>query len=375
MKIAIMTQPLGKNYGGIMQAWALQQVLKRMGHEPVTIDRQPDAPGAAYKLARLGYRTALRITGKRKTPIHFERHLPYILKNTQEFIKRRMVMSEPLDSTSRLKQHFECNSYDIALVGSDQTWRPLYSPNIMNFFLDFLPSPRIKKIAYAASFGVDNWEYTNRQTIKCRQLIESFDATSVREVSGVALCQNHFGITPEFVLDPTLLLSAEEYLNSLGSEDCTTRSGRLFSYILDTSKEKSEIVNEASKFLKLSPFSSQPAVSLDEDTADIYSYVLPPVEKWITSFHHSDFVVTDSFHGCVFAIIFKKPFLAIGNKSRGMARFKSLLGTLGLESRLITDAGMAKDVINRDIDWQDVSKRLDERKSHSLSFIEKAIDA
>jgi len=368
-----MTQPLGRNYGGIMQAWALQRVLKRMGHEPVTIDRQPDAPGAAYKLARLGYRTALRVTGKRKTPIHFERHLPYILQNTQEFIKQRIVMSEPLDSTPKLKQHFERNKYDAALIGSDQTWRPIYSPNIMNFFLDFLSNSRIKKIAYAASFGVDDWEYTKKQTIKCRELIANFDATSVRESSGVSLCQNYLGITPEFVLDPTLLLSPNEYLDSLGTKNPPSSSDRLFSYILDNSTEKNKIIKETSNFLKLTPFSSQPAVSLDEETADIESYVLPPVENWVSSFQHADFIVTDSFHGCVFSIIFNKPFLAIGNKSRGMARFKSLLSTFGLENRLITDCGMARNVIKNEIDWQDVSERLKKSKAHSLSFIERAI--
>lgn len=70
MRIAIMTQPLGRNYGGIMQAWAFQQVLKRMGHQPVTIDRQPDQPSLVYRAARLAYRAGMRDIGKRKVPIN-----------------------------------------------------------------------------------------------------------------------------------------------------------------------------------------------------------------------------------------------------------------------------------------------------------------
>src|SRR5690606_32509953 len=96
MKIAIMTQPLGSNYGGIMQAWALQQVLKRMGHEPVTIDRQPEAQSPVYRATRAAYRTLKKAVGKRQAPIFFERYLPTIQHHTRTFIGHNITMSEPL---------------------------------------------------------------------------------------------------------------------------------------------------------------------------------------------------------------------------------------------------------------------------------------
>src|SRR5690554_1758365 len=112
MKIAIMTQPLGKNYGGMIQAWALQQVLKKAGHAPVTMDRQADARGPAYHAARLGKRTLKKALGKWNAPINFERHLPVILQRTQAFLDQHLSMSEPLDSTAKLKAHFEREQYD-----------------------------------------------------------------------------------------------------------------------------------------------------------------------------------------------------------------------------------------------------------------------
>ena len=105
MKIAIMTQPLGPNYGGIMQAWALQQILKDAGHEPVTLDRRPNAKSALYYVARLGYRALQKSLGRRRAPIFVERHIPYMLKNTKEFIGNNIIVSDTFDSNRKLKDH------------------------------------------------------------------------------------------------------------------------------------------------------------------------------------------------------------------------------------------------------------------------------
>lgn len=232
MKVAIMTQPLGANYGGIMQAWALQQILKRAGHEPVTIDRRSDAKGPIYNAARLSYRTLQKILGKRQAPVNFERYLPYIQKNTKAFIGQHLSMSEQLDSTAKLKTHFEREDYDAVIVGSDQTWRPRYSPNIKNYFLDFLEDSDIRKIAYASSFGVDDWEFTEEQTRLCSALIKRFDVLGVRERSGVGLCQRYFGVNATHVLDPTLLIQKKSY-ELLYKSEANSRNSGVYTYILD----------------------------------------------------------------------------------------------------------------------------------------------
>ena len=325
MKIAIMTQPLGKNYGGIMQAWALQQVLKRMGHEPVTIDRQPDHPSMAYKAARLAYRAGMKIIGKRKAPINFEKHLPTILQHTQSFIDQHITMSEPLYSTQQLRNHFDRENYDAVIVGSDQTWRPKYSPNIYNYFLDFLEDKDILRIAYASSFGVEEWEFTEKQTKRCAELAKKFDAISVREDSGVELCRTYLGVEATHVLDPTLLLDQADYLQLIGHERIKENPQGVYTYFLDKSPEKLALARKVEEELDKPIYSCQAKYGVAVDHGAPQDFVMPDIKDWLAGFANAGYALTDSFHGMVFSTIFEKPFSISNNTSRGAARFTSLL--------------------------------------------------
>jgi polysaccharide pyruvyl transferase WcaK-like protein len=340
LKIAILTLPIGENYGGIMQAWALQTVLKKMGHEPVTIDRQPDARGLAYRSARIAYRAVRNAIGSRKGPVLRERVLPTVTKYTREFIRTNITMSPPLDSTEKLRAHFADAGYDAVIVGSDQTWRPPYSPNIYNYFLDFLPDRKIKKLAYASSFGVDHWEFSPQQTRKCAALARDFDFISVRENSGIKLCADHLGVTAETALDPTLLLSADDYRALIAKHQHNRKTGGgIYTYILDKTRGKNDVVQRLSNEINLPIFNYQANTSLANWTGgSIEQYIMPPVTEWLSGFDCADFVVTDSFHGMVFAIIFGKPFIAISNPARGAARFDSLLSQIGLSDRLVLNS-------------------------------------
>lgn len=340
MRIAIMTQPLGTNYGGIMQAWALQQVLKRMGHYPVTIDRRPDPPTKAYKAARLAYRAGMKAIGKRKAPINLESYQPTILQHTRSFIDHHIMTSDPLYSTRQIGDHFSCKRYDAVIVGSDQTWRPKYSPNIYNYFLDFLKDVEILRIAYASSFGVDDWEFSEEQTGRCAELARKFSAISVREDSGLELCRRYFGVEATYVLDPTLLLDKEDYLHLMGDERAKTSFEGIFTYFLDRSPEKQALAEGLSGELQQPIYSCQPRYALSGDFSDIEGYTMPDVRDWLAGFSNAKFVLTDSFHGMVFSLIFGKPFYVIKNKKRGAARFTSLLSVCGLEGQILDDSGL-----------------------------------
>ncbi|MBA1277431.1 polysaccharide pyruvyl transferase family protein [Stutzerimonas stutzeri] len=375
MKIAIMTQPLGKNYGGMIQAWALQQVLKSAGHEPVTMHRQTDAKGPAYHAARLGYRTLQKALGKRKAPINFERHLPDILQHTQAFIDQHLSMSEPLDSTAKLKAHFEREQYDAVIVGSDQTWRPRYSPNIDNFFLNFLQCSDTKRIAYASSFGVDEWEFTEEETQRCAPLARQFDAISVRENSGVGLCKKYLGVEATHVLDPTLLLERQAYEALYKTKEIPERQG-IYTYILDRAEWKDQVIETAKQVLNKPQYSNQPKASAAYPiSSKLSEYRMPSVEGWIKGFADADFVITDSFHGTVFSIIFNKPFISLINPSRGASRFSSILGELGLMDRLVTehDQIQAEKLLTQAIDYQQVGDSLKKTKRKSIVFLDKQL--
>src|SRR5690606_1738827 len=138
-------------------------------------------------------------------------------------------------------------------------WRPKYSPNIINYFLDFLEEKQnVTRISYAASFGTSNWEFNESQTRTCRDLIQKFDAVSVRENSGIELCLNYLHKEAQHVLDPTMLLKIEEYKAITQNENVRNSDGNLKVYILDKSDEKNKLVQYIAQNLKLKPFEILP---------------------------------------------------------------------------------------------------------------------
>ena len=265
------------------------------------------------------------------------------------------------------------NKIDVLIAGSDQVWRPRYNDNIYRSFFDFAEGLDIKRYAYAASFGVDCWEYTEEQTSKCKKLIESFDAISVREVSGMDLCKTYFNRKAEHVLDPTMLLDKDDYEVLVYKENEPVSSGNLFTYILDDSDEKSNIIANIAKSLDLVPFKVMPKKRVSkENIKQIDNCVYPPVTQWLRAFMDAEMVVTDSFHGCVFSIIFNKPFWVIGNKERGLARFESLLSLYGLQERLINNDCMPID-FKVPIDWSHVNAIKKEWQEKSMNFIKTSL--
>ena len=374
MKIGIITQPLHTNYGGLLQNYALQQVLKRLGHEPITLD-QVASNRRRWKIYAGYIKTLIYyLIGKgnnRKFSYYInDKYLYYIQKNTDYFIKKYINKTPILVTTKDFRRITKDEKIEVLLVGSDQVWRPIYNDNIFDSFLDFSKGMDIKRIAYAASFGVDNWEFSRKKTDKCRDLIRLFEAISVREKSGVNLCMDYLKCKAIHVLDPTLLLDKEDYIQLVDSEKEPESKGDLFTYILDKSEEKEEIIKKVSKTLGLIPFSSMPKNPVNRRTIkNIDTCVFPSVTRWIRSFMDANFVICDSFHGAVFSIIFNKPFLVIGNEERGISRFNSLLESFGLENRMILSNSDNLSIINDSIDWSRVNDVRTLLKNRSIDFL------
>lgn len=145
----------------------------------------------------------------------------------------------------------------------------------------------------------------------------------MRESSGVQLCQEYFDTKAVQVLDPTLLLSADDYRALIKRGKTQPSNGNLLVYMIDRTKEKEAFVERIAQEEGLTPFWM--SCETDDETLPLEQRIKMPVEQWLRSFDDAEFVLTDSFHGCVFSIIFRKQFLAIGNKERGLSRFQSLL--------------------------------------------------
>ena len=341
MRIGILTLPLHTNYGGVMQAYALQTVLERMGHEVVVFDTPNKTflpPLWKFPLS-IGKRTLKKLLGK--TDRIFEEHYqnrirPVIAQNIQPFVDKN-IHRKIIRNFQQLTQ----KDYDAIVVGSDQIWRAIYFPmwlgqGIENGYLAFAKEWNIKRIAYAASFGTSVWEYTEEQTQQCKPLLQKFDAVSVREANGVELCKKYFEVDALQVLDPTMLLSQEDYCKIFQDANIPKSKGTLLNYVLDGSDAINRLIDEIAAQKHLVPFAVNNPFEYD-DAKPLNMRIKPSVEIWLRGFYDAEFVVTDSFHACVFSIIFKKQFVVVGNKERGMARFESLLKMFGLEDRLVAD--------------------------------------
>ena len=332
-KVGILTLHLHTNYGGILQNYALQQVLKKQGYKIVTINNDyivklPLTRRPLIYLKNIFLRYILK-----KDIVVFpdieQNKIPKTRRKFTDIFINKYIECTHIKSTNQLKS----SNFNCIIVGSDQIWRHAYNkyfPGVSNSFLDFAKEWNIKRVAYAASFGTDDWEYNEEETKICGELAKKFDAISVREASAVNICKKRLGVDAIHVLDPTMLLTAEDY-KKLFIEARTPQSpGNLMCYILDPSNETNDIIKLVTQSHKLIPFHTNSRT--EDETAPIEERVQPPVEKWLRGFHDAKFVITDSFHACVFSILFNKPFIVYGNKGRGMARFFSLLSIFNSKS-------------------------------------------
>lgn len=371
MKIGILTLPIAENYGGILQAVALYRLLHAQGHEVVLI----------YKEFHQIWWKKLLIEILEKIPFHDYRNIKTKDQANKARLKRKAFhrpfveneifkISKDLYTKKELENFAKKENFDAVIVGSDQVWRKAYINDkfYKSYFLDFVDGSKTKKIAYAASFGKDCWEGES-DSEDIAELLKDFTAVSTREASGVDICKSSFGYADVVhVLDPTLLMSKEFYIDEIIAKYDTSKIPKdgLVTYVLDEANEKKEIIEFVQKRTGLK--------SLYHLKGFNDSHITFSVPRWVASFANADFVVTDSFHGTVFSIIFEKEFVVIGNHDRGLDRFISLLSLLGLEDRLVFDL---KDLENKElesIDYSRVNKILEENKKSSIGFLMGALD-
>lgn len=371
MKIGLLTVPFNNNYGGFLQAYALKRALESLGHEVWFIDLSY----RPYSGSLFGYyiATIKNIIKKflLKKDIYSvwpeeENRMKQVAawQFTQGFVDRYLSPKiSPIYSSKDLSFFVDRNHFDAFICGSDQIWRPSYLNHfIKTLYLDFVKGNLVKMHSYAASFGTEDWEYSSQLTAECRRLISRFSSVSAREDSGVRLIFEKFKIEAKHVPDPTLLLNSPDYIPLFESANIPEFSkDKIFSYVLDNNEDKEEIKNILVTKL------GYPAVSL----TDIKG-VKEPVEKWVRGIFDSQFVITDSFHGVVFSVLFNKPFLVVGNKDRGLARFNSLLKEVQLEDRLVLTANDLKieEMLRTEIDWRSVNSILKDRRNEGFAFLQ-----
>ena len=335
MKIGILTLPLHTNYGGILQAYALQTILERMGHEVVVFKwKRYVFKGFPLYKALLIYSKRILIGNELRKEYRLEREKGIVYRRIDESIDRLIhYSSQTIDSSQTLINYCDSVGFDALVVGSDQVWRKSYDrKSFFNYFFR------------RGSFPDLNTYY----------------------LEGIYIIKNVYGWNVDIknALDPTLLLEAKDYVNLSNFAASRPSNPYLFYYVLDESREKTEILKCISEELSI----EIKTISPNSGNRNPEKRVLPSVEEWLAMFAKADFVLTDSYHGMLFSIIFHKPFYVIGNKKRGMARFDSLLETLKICDRLIY-----KNKINlsrlKQIQWQHLNTLINDCRQDSIKIL------
>ncbi|MEQ1447226.1 polysaccharide pyruvyl transferase family protein [Acinetobacter schindleri] len=372
MKVGVLTLPLWNNYGGILQAYALTLTLNRLGHDVIFLDVKRNKLKKSHAfIQNLRRWLKNKVLSKAGPYYPNQTELEFISNKTRNFVEKKINPSSGWMQLSELPAFSQ--GLDAIIVGSDQVWRPEYCPSIEFYFLGFAPK-NIRKISYAASLGTDDWRFNDQNTLIAKNLLQKFDAVSVREKSAVDLIRDNMEVSAVQCCDPTLLLDTTDYLNIADIPNMSSGGEGLFCYILDPEESRMQGLENIGASLGYPIFYNMPKTFNKYFAKDPESYVFPKVESWIECFQKSDFVVTDSFHGCVFSIIFNKPFIAIANIDRGYTRFESLLEIYNLKDRLFKSiSDIDPNILKKEIKWDSVNITKAQQKQYGIYFLKKAL--
>lgn len=336
MKLSILTHPLGLNYGGILQAYALSHYLQKKGHTVTVLNRQPNKS------------LLIRMIKAILVSIGHPRYNDSKYRSLKKFVKKYIPYTKPLYSSRQMINYITTHNCEAVIVGSDQVWRADFAMRFsFNYFLDFVPN-NMKRLSYAASFGLSEWGYTDEQTQKIKKLVRRFTAISIREDEGLYLCDKYLGVKANQVIDPTLLLCEDDY--SCITSPRIIKDNYIFVYWLGDNLTKQKIIMKANITDKR---------VIDVSLRD--NKKLISIENWLSYIKYADKIITDSFHGCVFSIIFKKQFLIGANSSGGNGRIRSLLAMLGMNAN------------NPIIDYNNITPKLENLRRESYSFLKQAL--
>lgn len=360
-KIGLLTLPLIDNYGGIIQIAALYDFLKTSGYNPYFINKKHTLSKTKVLIKKI-----------------LEHNPFYKVYDYNSYAKRRLYLKKiktfvdtfftnRTSSVLNKKDLYKaCKGFDAVIVGSDQVWRYKYiKKDFESYFLSSIDKS-IKKISYAASFGIDEWEGPEKSIKEVSRFLSEFSALSVREDTGVDLCRELFHINDvDHVLDPTFLPKISFYEELITQENHNEEIG-LFNYVLDPSEVQRELIQIISEKMEL----HVNRINLENDLTG--SSFKPSVSEWLYHFKTAKFIVTDSFHGMIFSILFNKQFIIIGNNSRGLTRFTSLLKSLDLQKRIIVKKYNEKDIdylLSIPIDYEVINKKIEILKNKSVKFL------
>lgn len=344
MKICLLTYHNSTNYGAVLQTYATCRALKELGHEVEIIDFRQDEKKSSRSLI-----------------FYFK------VKHFRQFMEKYYPkMTEPISDIELLKRReWDC---DYLLVGSDQVWNPQIAKDKLGaYFLNFGSDDKIR-LSYASSFGISEWPKEKEYLVnEIKKDLERFYCISVREETGRMIMNNTFGLQAHVVVDPTLL--HKDYTELTGK---VVQNHKIICYILNRSKQQLAAVRQLAAQL-----GKKPKMISTIHYVKGFSYTYPPsIESWLNYIAGADFVVTDSFHGLAFSLIFNKQFVVISPNNGKNSRLLDLLKQVGLESRHYFDDSSIpyNKVLEEVIDYRIVNERINAIRETSWKFLREALN-
>lgn len=386
MKIGIITLwQSSDNYGQQLQCWALQQELIKLGHEPYLIRYDiehklgQNKPSIMKKILKLLLVYPIvpffmrKIKGKKEQKLGTYNALRNVERNFVNFRKDNIIMSNQVyTSLQNLKE--TPPKADAYIVGSDQVWAFLLD-NLENraMFLDF-GEKTTKRIAYAPSFSMPS--YPDRLKSLLKNNLERFDFLSVREQTGVKIC-NELGFQSQTVLDPTLLLEKDSYATISSSESIGNYIYLYYLNIKDAEEVQWYRLKQFAKKSKLKIIATPASGYIQgRELFDNVEYRYATIPQWINLINGARLVVTTSFHGVVFCILHHTSFVYFplkGKFSKGNNRVLDLLKDLNLSDCIMKDGETFATIMKKEINWNTIDVLLNKFRKHSEDFLKKAL--
>ena len=383
MKIGLCLSYKGTNYGMILQAYATQQVLHKLGYETEIIDYSRNGNRGVRFTPWLIFffinKKIKEIRGKKITEfvdtIH-ENNISERRAAASQFVNEKLLNIIKLKGIDKLKKYTKMN-YNGVLVGSDQLWLPNVA--FSNFMtMRFVPD-YINKISYATSLGVSEYPFYCKSS--ARQFLRRINHISVREQQGREIINNLCKeLKVEVVVDPTYLLTQEEWLERIPPKRLI-HDKYVLCYFLGATQEHKVLAQKFARkkgFKLVSILSTESNSNIDVSFADEIITGFGP-DQFLNLIRGAEYVMTDSFHGLAFSVINQKQFYVfyrtkVGSVNSRNSRIDNILNEWELNSRLVLDEDTVNDFDNRPIDYKHVNEIVEKRRQESMQYLIKALE-
>lgn len=373
--IGIITFHGSHNYGSVLQAYATQKILRDLGYQSEIINFRMKSQKEYYKLYPIQYGIRTIIGDIMLLPNHNDRKICF--SKFESFMKKYYVLSGPeLETYDDLKT--VSSKYDIYLTGSDQIWSNRI-PELVGseldytgvYFLDFVEDSK-KRIAFASSVGeADEKDLSNKV-----KFLKKFSHISTRETYGVDLLSKLTGQFISKVLDPTLMVSKEEWL-SIATKEPIVSGKYIFLYTLRGVRKGmawGKYLSELGKKLNMKVVCISPFFPvLVPGVENIYD---AGPEDFINIISNASVVFTDSFHGTAFSINLNKPFFSLTPSKEKDVRKREIIDTFGLGDRGISSYAQIAEIQNWELDYSKriANQKLKKIRKECLSYLQMAIE-